>query len=173
MASGFYRIENNRLFYTPNDLHGPGYSLFAAEHENYTYPVEGWVWAENREEAKALLGLSAIDTAAKQLEAQLNVAVKAHLDSLAKDRGFDSMDAAASYAMSEIEIFKEDGEAARDYRDAVWVAVYQMLDKVKRTVIPAPTVAQFIAELPTLEWKDNDEESMVAKLHRGGARRPG
>lgn len=43
---GFYRMnaETGELDEAPNSVHAPGYSLLEPEHDQYTYPVDGWTW---------------------------------------------------------------------------------------------------------------------------------
>lgn len=54
----FYKIvvpETNEI--TGGDyIIGPGYELVLERHQEYTYPVDGWVYAETEEEALILLG---------------------------------------------------------------------------------------------------------------------
>lgn len=53
----FYKNENGSLLCGPNFVENANYSLHRERHEEYTYPVDGWYWFENDEEARAFFGL--------------------------------------------------------------------------------------------------------------------
>jgi hypothetical protein len=54
--AGFYKRDpdSGELLYAPNAVYGQGFTLLAAQHAEYSYPVDGWAWFESREEAEAL-----------------------------------------------------------------------------------------------------------------------
>jgi hypothetical protein len=54
----FYRNDAGTLREAPNFVEGPGYTLVAASHASYTYPVEGWVWFNTRAQALAAFSLT-------------------------------------------------------------------------------------------------------------------
>lgn len=41
---------------------GVGYDLSEQSKDEYVLPVDGWIWAENLESAKAILGVKAVGT---------------------------------------------------------------------------------------------------------------
>ncbi len=45
--SGFYKKEDSQILYAPNIVEGPNYVLSSADKDSYTYPIDGWIWAEN------------------------------------------------------------------------------------------------------------------------------
>jgi len=51
--AGFYKRDpdSGELLFAPNAVYGPGFTLLAEQHAEYTYPVDGWVWFESREAA--------------------------------------------------------------------------------------------------------------------------
>jgi hypothetical protein len=51
MTSGFYKKDNEELFYAPNIVEGNGFVLVAQDKDQYEYPVDGWVWFDSEEEA--------------------------------------------------------------------------------------------------------------------------
>lgn len=53
----FYKNENGSLLCGPNFVENQNYSLQRSNHEEYTYPVDGWYWFETDEEARAFFGL--------------------------------------------------------------------------------------------------------------------
>lgn len=50
-TSGFYKKEAAEILYAPNIIQGPNYALYAAEKDSYTYPVDGWIWAQSEADA--------------------------------------------------------------------------------------------------------------------------
>jgi len=55
-TAGFYKTENNGLFYGPNYVTGIcGGNLYKEQKDSYTYPVGGWYWFESEEEARIFL----------------------------------------------------------------------------------------------------------------------
>jgi hypothetical protein len=46
--SGFYKYKNESTLYGPNQITGPNFDLLREEHDNYTYPVDGRYWFDNR-----------------------------------------------------------------------------------------------------------------------------
>jgi hypothetical protein len=44
-TSGFYRVDEDILWWAPNAVWAPTYTLLKEEHETYTYPTAGgWIW---------------------------------------------------------------------------------------------------------------------------------
>jgi|688.fasta_scaffold2270326_2 hypothetical protein len=56
-TQGFYKYTNNELFYGPNFVINANYELIAENHEQYTYPVDGWSWFDSELEAKAFFNI--------------------------------------------------------------------------------------------------------------------
>jgi len=55
-TSGFYKLDGDMLF-GPNFVLNAGYELRRETHEEHEYPVDGWSWFENEEEAYAAFGI--------------------------------------------------------------------------------------------------------------------
>ena len=51
--AGFYKKEETQIAYAPNIVDGPNYLLVAADKDSYSYPVDGWVWADSFDDAIA------------------------------------------------------------------------------------------------------------------------
>jgi len=49
--SGFYKKEETEILYAPNIVEGPNYVLIIQNKDSYEYPVDGWIWAESKDEA--------------------------------------------------------------------------------------------------------------------------
>lgn len=46
-AQGFYKKDGTGILFSPQIVEGNNYLLLSSERENYSYPIDGWVWAEN------------------------------------------------------------------------------------------------------------------------------
>jgi len=55
----FYKIDGELL--CSNYVCGPAYELVNENHEQYTYPVEGWYWFATETEARTFFGLPSED----------------------------------------------------------------------------------------------------------------
>jgi hypothetical protein len=51
MNCGFYKNDNGQLLYGPNFVLNKDYELKKENKEDYTYPVDGWIWFDNEDEA--------------------------------------------------------------------------------------------------------------------------
>lgn len=79
-------------------------------------------------------------------------AIQAHVDAVAKARSYAHGVALASYVTSTIPVWAAEAQAFLAWRDAIWVYAHTELAKVLAAEREQPTVAAFIAELPTIEW---------------------
>ena len=52
-TSGFY--NKDALLRAGKFVYGPGFELLADHKDEYTYPVNGWIWFDSAEEASATL----------------------------------------------------------------------------------------------------------------------
>lgn len=78
--------------------------------------------------------------------ADFDAAIRAHIDTVAGERDFDSATDAAAYTQSTQAAWSGEALAFIAYRDAVWLAFDAAKDK-----LPA-TVAEFISGLPAIVW---------------------
>lgn len=88
----------------------------------------------------------------EQIQARLTDAVQHHLDAKAKERNYDGILSACSYAASTNPQFVAEAQACVTWRDAVWAACYRLLAEVIADVRPIPSAEELIALLPTMEW---------------------
>jgi hypothetical protein len=51
-TQGFYKYQDEQLFYAPNYVEGPNILLLSLEKDSYQYPIDGWIWFESEEEAQ-------------------------------------------------------------------------------------------------------------------------
>lgn len=88
----------------------------------------------------------------EQIVAQYTAAVQKHLDDFARTRGYDGILSAATYATSQVQKFKDEGQYAVEARDATWAKCYEILAAVEAGSRPMPTLDELLAELPVLTW---------------------
>lgn len=87
----------------------------------------------------------------EQAQKELTAAVQAHMDSIAKTKGYDNILSAVTYAdESGVPTFQAEGIAFRAWRSAVWEYCYAQLAAVLKGEREAPTAAELITELPEL-----------------------
>lgn len=79
-------------------------------------------------------------------------AVQGLLDGAVQQRNYDNILSACSYADSSAPRFKAEGQACLAWRDAVWVAFYDKLAALQAGTLMRPSIADFIASLPALNW---------------------
>ena len=58
--SGFYKLENDELFYAQNEVMSSEYYLIKEQKDNYEYPVFGWSYFESENDARAFFELELI-----------------------------------------------------------------------------------------------------------------
>lgn len=61
MSIGFYKKDNNTIIYG-DIVNGPDYVLQIQDKESYSYPYDGWIYAESLDDAIVMFALSATDT---------------------------------------------------------------------------------------------------------------
>ena len=54
-TSGFYKLDNTELLYSPNMVESANYLLIADLKLEYKFPIDGWYWFDSLEEAKTAL----------------------------------------------------------------------------------------------------------------------
>ena len=78
--------------------------------------------------------------------------VQSYLDSSVQSKGYDNILSACTYATSTVPKFQVEGQAAVEFRDAVWSKCYEIFDEVQAGTRGIPTEQELIQELPTLDW---------------------
>jgi hypothetical protein len=77
--------------------------------------------------------------------------VQRHMDAAARGYGYDSILSAVTYADEPaFPQFQTEGTAMRAWRSTVWAACYSIMADVEAQTRTAPTIAELIAELPSL-----------------------
>ena len=87
-----------------------------------------------------------------EIIASLTAAVQAKLDSEARTHNYDGILSLCSYATSLDPVFKDEGQAGVDWRDACWRTAYTVMADVKNGLRAVPTSTELIAELPQMIW---------------------
>jgi hypothetical protein len=87
------------------------------------------------------------EQAAKRLE----LALDAHIDSVAQSYRYDSIRTMVTYATSENPQFGAEGRAAVKFRDACYVKAIEIQEDVQLGNRDIPTEAELISEMPLFE----------------------
>ena len=89
----------------------------------------------------------------KNLQDSIIESTQQRLDSFARTRNYDGILSACTYATSNVPKFAAEGQAAVNFRDATWAALYQILEEVQAGQRETPTGFSDIEPLlPPLEW---------------------
>lgn len=94
--------------------------------------------------------LAAID--AGVLTRRFQRAIQQHVDQTARERDYSDGAALAGYVASTVEPWAGEASAFVAWRDAVWLYAFTELTKVQNGERTVPSVAEFIGELPAIEW---------------------
>lgn len=84
--------------------------------------------------------------------AEYQAAIEAYVDATAVARQYRDAISLASYANSTVPGWATEAGIFVAWRDAVWQYAYGQLELVQAGSRDVPTVAEFIAELPAIEW---------------------
>ena len=126
--------------------------LHALDSAEFEYLLPAGSVAITDEEAAAITAAQNAPTP-EQIQAAFVSAIQARLDSFARQRGYDDILSACTYATSTITKFKNEGQTCVNLRDATWEAAYNILGAVQTGAIPMPSsIADIEADLPTLAW---------------------
>lgn len=88
------------------------------------------------------------------IKQELTLAVQRHMNVVAAQRNYDDIISCCTYATSTNAKFSAEGQAAVEWRDAVWVKCYQVLDEVQAGTRPTPTEEELLSELPAIQWPE-------------------
>ena len=82
-------------------------------------------------------------------------AFDAHLDSVAQSKSYDNRITIATYAGSTNAVWATEAQAFIEWRDAALASMFSQLSAVQAGG-DAPTIDEFIAALPSIEWLSSD-----------------
>lgn len=78
-------------------------------------------------------------------------AIDAHVEAVARARGYGSAAALASYALSTVPEWAAEASAFVRWRDSVWVAALALLAEAESGG-PVPSAEEALAALPEIDW---------------------
>lgn len=81
-------------------------------------------------------------------------AVQNLLDATARARQYDNILSACTYVGSNVQKFRDEGQACLNWRGAVWAKCYDLLAQVKAGTLAQPTIPELLAMLPVMAWPD-------------------
>lgn len=85
---------------------------------------------------------------------EYKAAVQALLDAKAREREYDGILSATTYATSTLPRFQAEGQACVAWRDAVWSRCYELMEQVDAGTLAQPTIEELLAMLPAMEWPE-------------------
>lgn len=88
----------------------------------------------------------------QRIIAELTAVVQNHLDTTARQRNYDGILSACTYATSANTQFAAEGQACVQWRDACWFTCYGVMNAVRVGGRAIPTAAELLAELPPMVW---------------------
>lgn len=71
-SSGFYKKDGDIIFYAPNFVYAPTYTLLKQSKDQYLYPQDGWIWFDNIEQAIDIMNIELMSFRSVQ-EYELNI----------------------------------------------------------------------------------------------------
>ena len=111
-------------------------------------------WMDNGVEWVEVLPPSLAD-----LQAMFTAAIQEYMDSFFRQRNYDGVLSAATYATSTNAKFAAEGQYAVEMRDAIWAKGYAIMDAVLAGEREIPSIEEVLAELPELVWPDTGPEA--------------
>ena len=113
--------------------------------EGWAYNWSGVAWVP------AQLVIPYVPPPAPELPSQQDYiqAVQEHLDTRARDHGYDNILSMASYSATGSR-FEAEGAAAIAWRGDVWTYCFQTLADIQAGIRPVPTIQELLEELPKL-----------------------
>jgi hypothetical protein len=89
----------------------------------------------------------------EQIKKEFVNLIQSKLDNFAKERGYEGILSACTYATSLVTKFKAEGKTCVNLRDSTWAAAYDILAQVEAGTRPMPSsIADIEADLPALVW---------------------
>lgn len=102
----------------------------------------------------------------EELQAAIVDAVQDRLDAFARERRYDSILSACTYATSTVPRFAAEGQHAVAMRDATWAALYLVQADAQAGVLSVASYADVEPLLPVLDWSVLDAPA-VSELPNG------
>lgn len=83
-----------------------------------------------------------------------SAAIDAHVEAVARGRGYNGAAHLASYAVSTVPAWAAEARAFVAWRDTVWVEALGELAKVQAGEIAPPGVTDLVSGLPVIQWPE-------------------
>lgn len=88
-----------------------------------------------------------------EIRSEIVAATQARLDAFARERNYDDIKSACTYAGCSVPKFNTEGSYCQDRRAETWAKLYDMLAEVQAGTRPMPnSFADVEPELPALVW---------------------
>lgn len=81
-------------------------------------------------------------------------AIQQLIEETAQSKQYDTAANLASYVASTVPVWAAQAQTFVAWRDAVWQYTYQQLEQFQLGLIEQPSVADFLEELPTIDWNE-------------------
>lgn len=108
--------------------------------------------AMTKEEQEVKFYADKTEAEAKALKDAYTTAMENFMDAQANTKGYTSRYTASLRVNSTVAKFKAEGQAYMDWMDTCYNLGYTVLAEVVNGIRPMPTIEEFLAELPKLDW---------------------
>lgn len=108
--------------------------------------------AMTKEEQEVKFYADKTEAEAKALKGAYTTAMENFMDAQANTKGYTSRYTASLRVNSTVAKFKAEGQAYMDWMDTCYNLGYIVLAEVVNGIRPMPTIEEFLAELPKLDW---------------------
>jgi len=140
-TAGFYKFTANELRYAPTSVHAPNFTLIAADHASYTYPVEGWHYFDSYEAAESYFELNGASNTDWPGFRHAILSENGYVAAMARAR--DSQDDAAwvavTFSLSRLDRFQDKGDFS-EYLQGLLLIVSVQPEQEK-----GPLIQEFLA----------------------------
>ena len=99
-------------------------------------------------------GWQIVPWAHEEVQAHLVGVIQQHLDETAQARAYDGILSLCTYATSPSPRFSAEGQAGVEWRDACWMAGYQILAECYAGAREIPTPEELVGLLPPMVWPE-------------------
>lgn len=108
--------------------------------------------AMTKEEQEVKFYADKTEAESKALKDAYTTAMENFMDAQANTKGYTSRYTASLRVNSTVAKFKAEGQAYMDWMDTCYNLGYTVLAEVVNGIRPMPTIEEFLAELPKLDW---------------------
>nr|DAV25011.1 MAG TPA: hypothetical protein [Caudoviricetes sp.] len=156
-------VYNGQKIYNPKDqqLLSAGYKNYEpAEFDMETAKLSDYTVSYTEDEFTIYQHYNYVLNAVKAQQVYTEYA-QDMMDSVVKDRNYDSIASTCSYFNSTNAKFAKEANVCIKYRDSVWVKCYELLGQVLAGKMEIPSKDDFLAMLPQFSWDMYDEKEQT------------